>query len=431
MNDLMEELSWRGLVQDTIGEVKEHLSSKMVTGYIGFDPTADSLHIGSLVPILLLVYLQKYGHQPIALVGGATGMIGDPSGKSKERNLLDEENLNRNILGIKNQLAQYLDFDPNKPNKALLLNNYDWFKDFSFIEFARDIGKHLTVNYMMAKDSVKKRINSESQEGMSFTEFTYQLLQGYDFLHLYKNYNCTMQMGGSDQWGNITTGTELIRRIGKGNGFAFTCPLTTKTDGTKFGKSEGGENIWLDPKKTSPYKFYQFWLNTTDIDAEKYIKIYTFLDKETIESLITQHQEAPHNRLLQKELAQQVTAWVHGKDSLEKAIKASNLLFGNSTKEDLVSLDEETFLSVFDGVPSAVVSKEKINEGISITDLLSTETNFLTSKSEARRALNENSIYVNKERVDENMVATNSQLINNKYILLQRGKKKYFIIFIN
>ena len=431
MSNILEELTWRGLVQDTIGEIKEHLSNKMVTAYIGFDPTADSLHIGSLVPILLLVHLQKHGHRPIALVGGATGMIGDPSGKSKERNLLDEENLNKNIKGIKNQLERFLDFNSNEPNKALLLNNYDWFKDFSFIDFARDIGKHLTVNYMIAKDSVKKRIQSENNEGMSFTEFTYQLLQGYDFLHLYKNYDCTMQMGGSDQWGNITTGTELIRRIAGGNGFAFTCPLTTKADGTKFGKSEDGENIWLDPIKTSPYKFYQFWLNTTDIDAEKYIKIYTFLPKEEIENLIVQHQEAPHNRLLQKELAKQVTEWVHGKEAFEKAINATNLLFGNSTQEDLFSLDEETFFSVFDGVPKATIPKEKIETGITIIDLLSTESNFLSSKNEAKRALTENSILVNKEKVNETTTISATHLINNKYILLQRGKKKYFVVYVN
>ncbi len=429
-NTLFKELSWRGLVQDTIGEIENHLNSKMITGYIGFDPTADSLHIGSLVPIILLVHLQKAGHRPIALIGGATGMIGDPSGKSKERNLLDENQLQININGIKNQLERFLDFNSKEVNKAILLNNYDWFKNFSFIEFARDIGKHITVNYMMAKDSVKKRINSESQEGMSFTEFTYQLLQGYDFLYLFKNYNCTLQIGGSDQWGNITTGTELIRRIGKESGFAFTCPLTTKSDGTKFGKSESGENIWLDATKTSPYKFYQFWLNTSDIDAEKYIKIYTFLTEEEINDLISKHKEEPHLRALQKRLALELTEWVHGEKALENVLKATNLLFGNSTQVELSLIDEPTFLSIFEGVPKSKINKDVIEKGLNIVDLLAVESNFLASKGEARRALAENSIYVNKERVTESTNIDSTFLINNKYLLLQRGKKKYYILSV-
>ncbi|MCL4121488.1 UNVERIFIED_CONTAM: hypothetical protein GTU68_047239 [Idotea baltica] len=366
---------------------------------------------------MLLAHFQRCGHKPIALVGGATGMIGDPSGKSSERNLLDEKTLRFNQEAIKAQLSHFLDFTSDAENAAVLVNNYDWMKDFSFLEFIRDVGKHITVNYMMAKDSVKNRIGSESKEGMSFTEFTYQLVQGYDFLHLYENNNASIQMGGSDQWGNITTGTELIRRIGGGKGYAITCPLITKSDGSKFGKSEGG-NVWLDAKRTSPYKFYQYWLNASDEDAEKYIKIFTFLDKETIDTLITEHQETPHLRLLQKKIGEEVTLLVHGKEAYENAIKASLILFGKSTASDLKSLDEQTFLDVFDGVPQASVSIADVEE----------ETNFLKSNGEARRALKENAISVNKEKVKEDFTISKADLIANKYVLLQRGKKNYFLL---
>lgn len=428
MNALIEELEWRGLLHTTMPGVEDQLNKEMTTGYCGFDPTADSLHVGSLVPILLLVHLQRHGHQPIALIGGATGMIGDPSGKSSERNLLDEATLEHNVKGIKNQLERFLDFNGDSKNKALLVNNYDWMKDFSFIEFARDIGKHLTVNYMMAKESVKKRLGAESKVGMSFTEFTYQLFQGYDFLYLYENLNCKIQLGGSDQWGNMTTGTELIRKKAQGEAYAITCPLTTKADGTKFGKSEGGENIWLDLNRTSAYKFYQFWLNQTDSDAEKYIKIYTLLGKEEIDDLISQHQEAPHERILQKKLATEITTWVHGSTELDKAIKASAILFGQSTSEELQSLDQATFLAVFDGVPQAEIKKEKFKDGLSLINLLSEETGFLSSKSEARRAIKENSISVNKSKVNGEIDLNEKNFLNDSFILLQRGKKKYFLV---
>ncbi|TDQ28893.1 tyrosine--tRNA ligase [Tenacibaculum caenipelagi] len=428
--NLVEELRWRGMIHDIMPGTEEQLQKEMTTAYIGFDPTSDSLHIGSLVPIILLVHIEKAGHQPIALVGGATGMIGDPSGKSDERNLLNEETLANNVAGIKRTLGRFLNFDNGKENSPLLVNNYDWMKDFSFIEFARDVGKRITVNYMMAKDSVKKRITGEAGGGMSFTEFTYQLIQGYDFYHLYKTFNCKLQMGGSDQWGNITTGTELVRRMTPGEeakAFAATCPLITKADGSKFGKSEGG-NVWLDADKTSVYKFYQFWLNTSDEDAEKYIKIFTFLDKETIEALITEHKEAPHQRILQKKLAEEVTTFVHSKEELDKAIVASNILFGKSTAEDLKSLDEQTFLDVFDGVPQAEVSSEDVNEGLDMIAALSAKTGFLKSNGDARRALKENSISVNKEKISEDFVITSKDLIANKYVLLQRGKKNYFLL---
>jgi tyrosyl-tRNA synthetase len=400
---------------------------QMRSAYIGFDPTADSLHIGNLVPIMLLAFFQRCGHQPVALVGGATGMIGDPSGKSTERNLLDEAALNHNQECVRKQLSQFLDFSSGKANEAVMVNNYDWMKEFTFLDFIRDVGKHITVNYMMAKDSVKNRISGEETEGMSFTEFTYQLVQGYDFLHLFRNHNCTLQMGGSDQWGNITTGTELIRRIGGGKGYALTCPLITKSDGSKFGKSEGG-NVWLDAKRTSPYKFYQYWLNTSDEDAEKYIKIFTFLDKETIDRLIDEHQQAPHMRLLQKRLAKEVTITVHNEIEYENAVKASEILFGKSTSEDLKSLDEATFLDVFDGVPQAEISMSDIRSGVDIIGALAERTGFLKSNGEARRALKENSISVNKEKVSESSTLGSSDLINDKFILLQRGKKNYFII---
>ncbi len=425
--NFVEELRWRGLLHNIIEGTEEQLSKEVTTAYIGFDPTADSLHIGSLVQIILLMHFQQAGHKPIALVGGATGMIGDPSGKSSERNLLDEVTLNKNIKGIKNQLARFLDFESGTENTAELVNNYDWMKNLSFLDFARDIGKHITVNYMTAKDSVKNRLNAESKEGMSFTEFTYQLIQGYDFLHLYTKKNCKLQMGGSDQWGNITTGTELVRRKVQGKAYAITCPLVTKADGTKFGKSEGG-NIWLDTERTSPYKFYQYWLNASDADAEKYIKIFTFLDKSTVEKLIKEHQETPHLRLLQKTVANEVTEMVHSKEALENAIKASNILFGKSTSDDLKTLDEKTFLDVFDGVPQAEISKQDLENGLDIIEALNEKSGFLKSNGEARRALKENSISVNKEKVSEGFQLTTDNLISNNYILLQRGKKNYILL---
>ncbi|CAM1342994.1 tyrosine--tRNA ligase [Tenacibaculum aestuarii] len=428
--NLVEELQWRGMIHDIMPGTEEQLQKEMTSVYIGFDPTADSLHIGSLVPIILLVHIEKAGHQPVALVGGATGMIGDPTGKSDERNLLNEEALAKNVEGLKRTLGRFLNFDNGAKNTPLLVNNYDWMKDFSFIEFVRDVGKRITVNYMMAKDSVKKRITGEAGNGMSFTEFTYQLIQGYDFYHLYKTLNCKLQMGGSDQWGNITTGTELVRRMTPGEEakvFAATCPLITKADGSKFGKSEGG-NVWLDADKTSVYKFYQFWLNTSDEDAEKYIKIFTFLDKDTIDAVIAEHKEAPHQRALQKKLAEEVTTFVHSKEELDKAIAASNILFGNSTADDLKNLDEQTFLDVFDGVPQAEVTSDDVSEGLDMVSALAAKTGFLKSNGDARRALKENSISVNKEKVSEDFVITSKDLIADKYVLLQRGKKNYFLL---
>lgn len=427
LKNFVEELKWRGMVHDVMPETEEHLMEKVRSAYVGFDPTADSLHIGNLVPIMILSFLQRCGHKPVALVGGATGMIGDPSMKNTERNLLDEETLKKNQAGVHKQLSQFLDFSSDIDNPAVLVNNYDWMKEFSFLDFIRNVGKHITVNYMMAKDSVKTRLSGETADGLSFTEFTYQLIQGYDFVHLYNNLGCTLQMGGSDQWGNITTGTELIRRMEGGKGFALTCPLITKSDGSKFGKSEGG-NIWLDADKTSPYKFYQYWLNSSDEDAEKYIKIFTFLDKETIESIISQHREAPHLRVLQKRLAEEVTATVHGNGEVEKAIKASEILFGNSTAEDLKTLDEKTFLDVFDGVPQADIPKGEILEGMDIIGALAEKTGFLKSNGEARRALKENSISVNREKVSEDFQISKTDLINDRFVLLQRGKRNYFII---
>ena len=427
MKNFIEEVTWRGMLHDVMPGTEEHLMEQMRVAYVGIDPTADSLHIGHLVGVMLLKHFQLSGHKPLALVGGATGMIGDPSGKSNERNLLDETTLRHNQEALKGQLARFLDFTSNASNAAELVNNYDWMKDFSFLDFIRDIGKHITVNYMMSKDSVKKRLSSEASEGMSFTEFTYQLVQGYDFLHLYKEKQCSLQMGGSDQWGNITTGTELVRRIASGKAYALTCPLITKADGTKFGKSEGG-NIWLDSARTSPYKFYQYWLNTSDVDAEKYIKIFTFLSKEEIEVLTEKHRESPHLRLLQKRLAEEITVMVHSALDLENAIKASNILFGNATSEDLKQLDEATFLEVFDGVPQANISKQEIEAGINIIDVLNEKTGFFKSNGEARRALSANSISVNKEKVTEEFVLTNTNLINNQFVLLQSGKKNYFVI---
>ena len=432
MKNLVEELRWRGLFHDMMPGTEEQLLKEATTAYIGFDPTADSLHIGSLVQIILLMHLRKSGHKAIALVGGATGMIGDPSGKSNERNLLDEATLNHNVEGIKSVLSRFLDFDAKDENAPILVNNYDWMKDFSFIDFARDIGKRITVNYMMSKDSVKKRLSGEEgAEGMSFTEFTYQLIQGYDFYHLHKHYNCLLQMGGSDQWGNITTGTELVRRMNVGNdekskAYALTTPLITKADGSKFGKSEGG-NVWLDADKTSVYKFYQFWLNATDLDAEKYIKIFTFLDKETIEKLIAEHNEAPRLRTLQKRLAEEITTMVHSKEDLENAIVASNAFFSPSMDE-LKKLDKKTFLEVFDGVPHAEISMEDLNEGLDMIAALAAKTNFLASNSDARRELKQNSISLNKEKVGEDKIIKKEDLINNQFLLLQKGKKNYYVI---
>ncbi|AWX44104.1 Tyrosine--tRNA ligase [Flagellimonas maritima] len=428
--NFVQELQWRGMVHDSMPGAEEHLMEGMQAAYVGIDPTADSLHIGHLVSVMMLRHFQLAGHKPFALVGGATGMIGDPSGKSSERNLLDEKTLRHNQEALKKQLGRFLDFESDEPNAAVLVNNYDWMKDFSFLDFIRDVGKHITVNYMMAKDSVKKRLSSDAKEGMSFTEFTYQLVQGYDFLYLYQNHNCTLQMGGSDQWGNITTGTELIRRIGGGKGYALTCPLITKADGTKFGKTESG-NVWLDPERTSPYRFYQYWLNTSDEDAEKYIKIFTFLNKEEIEDLISEHKKVPHLRLLQKKLAEEITIKVHSKIDLENAIKASNILFGKSTSQDLKHLDEKTFLDVFEGVPQANISKEELEQGLDMIGALAAKTGFLGSNGEARRELKQNSISVNKERVKEDYLITASDLINNRFVLLQRGKKNYFVLIVN
>lgn len=432
MRNLVEELRWRGLVHDLIPGTEEQLTKESTTAYIGFDPTADSLHIGSLLPIILLKHLQDFGHKPIALVGGATGKIGDPSGKSDERSLLDDNQLELNVNGIRVQLERFLDFSPTKTNAALLLNNIDWMKDFSFIDFARDVGKRITVNYMMSKDSVKNRLASSSNVGMSFTEFTYQLLQGYDFYYLYKNHNCKLQMGGSDQWGNITTGTEIIRKMEEGteerNAFALTCPLVTKSDGSKFGKSEGG-NIWLDADKTSPYAFYQFWLNQSDEDAESYIKLFTFLDQKEIAELIASHKTEPHKRLLQKKLSEELTIFVHGKQELEKAIKTSEILFSKSAgKTELDSLDEKTFLAVFDGVAQKELLISVLTKGINCLELFSTVSEFLPSLSEARRALKENSLHINKEKISSEITIDESFLINKKFILLQRGKKNYYIL---
>ncbi|MFN3942921.1 MAG: tyrosine--tRNA ligase [Flavobacterium sp.] len=428
MKNLVEELRWRGLLHDVMPGTEEQLLKESTTAYIGFDPTSDSLHIGSLVPIILLVHLQQFGHRPVALVGGATGMIGDPSGKSDERNLLDEATLEKNVAGIKNLLSKFLTFDENNPIAPILVNNYDWMKDFSFIQFARDVGKRITVNYMMAKDSVKKRFTGDGP-GMSFTEFTYQLIQGYDFYHLYKNYGCLLQMGGSDQWGNITTGTELIRRMNVGEeakAYAMTCPLITKSDGSKFGKSEGG-NIWLTADKTSVYKFYQFWLNVSDEDAAKYIKIFTFLDQSTIEALIEEHQQAPHLRILQKRLAEEVTVFVHSREAFEKAVEASQVLFGGNS-ESLKRLDETTFLEIFEGVPQKELPKEILNEPIDLVEFLVQHSGFLPSNAEARRALKENSIAINKDKVGETYQITTNDLINKQFVLLQRGKKNYFVV---
>ena len=430
MKEFIKELKWRGMLHDVIPGTEEQLSKNKTVGYIGFDPTSDSLHIGSLVPIFILKHFQNSGHTPIVLLGGATGMIGDPSGKSDERNLLDKKILKHNEKKLKLQFEKFLDFKSNIPNKALLVNNYDWMSKFSIIDFSRDIGKHITVNYMMGKESVKKRISKDTTQGMSFTEFTYQLIQGYDFLHLYKEMNCLLQMGGSDQWGNITTGTELIRRKENKKAFAMTCPLIKKSDGSKFGKSEGG-NIWLDKDKTSVYKFYQYWLNISDEDAINYIKVFTFLSKENVEDIIQEHNEDRSRRLLQNKIAEIVTIMVHSEQDLNNAIKASKVLFGKSSKEDLESLDEKTFNEIFEGVPSSIISLEKLSNEIDIENLLSLETNFLKSMSDARRSLKENSISVNKNKIKETYKISKSDLINNKYVLLQRGRKNYHLVIFN
>ncbi|PCJ80676.1 MAG: tyrosine--tRNA ligase [Bacteroidetes bacterium] len=421
--DLIAELKWRGMLHDIMPGLEEQLVKECTTGYVGFDPTADSLHIGNLVPVMLLVHWQRAGHKPMVLVGGATGMVGDPSGKSKERQLLDLDVMQHNLDCQKAQLEKFLDFEGN--NSAVVVNNFDWFKNLNFLEFIRDVGKHITVNYMMSKDSVKNRL----EQGMSFTEFSYQLVQGYDFYHLWKNKNCMVQMGGSDQWGNIVTGTELIRKKGGGQAFAMTAPLITKADGSKFGKSEGG-NIWIDKNKTSAYKFYQYWINAADEDAGKYIRIFTLKTKEEIEALEALHSENPRARVLQKALAEDITQRVHGKDDLNTAIAASGILFGKSAKSDLESLPESEFLSVFEGVDKAEIKIHTVNEGVSIIDLLSEHTGFLSSKGEARRALKENSIRVNKDLVDDSKTISNGDLINGRQLLLQKGKKNYFLVLV-
>ena len=426
--NFVDELKWRGMIHDIMPGTEELLNKEKASGYIGFDPTADSLHIGHMVQVMLLVHFQRSGHTPIALVGGATGMIGDPSGKSEERNLLDETSLRKNEDAIKKQLSHFLDFKSEKANKALMVNNYDWMKGFSFLDFIRDIGKHITVNYMMSKDSVKKRIGSESKEGMSFTEFSYQLVQGADFLHLYKSHGCKLQMGGSDQWGNIVTGTELIRRKTGGEAFALTCPLITKSDGTKFGKTESG-NVWLDPEKTTPYQFYQFWLNVSDEDAARYIKIFTILGKDEIESIIIEHNKAPHERLLQRRLAEEVTVMVHSRDEYEGAVEASQILFGKGTTQSLRKMNENTFLSVFEGVPVFDVKREVISKGVSISDLCAEHSQVFASKGELRRLVQGGGLSINKEKVENaDKILGQEVLLNNKYLLIQKGKKNYFLI---
>lgn len=429
--NFVEALRWRGMIHDITPGTEEQLVKEITTAYVGIDPTADSLHIGHLVGIMMLKHLQMAGHKPLALIGGATGMIGDPSGKSQERNLLDEPTLRHNQECLKKQLSKFLDFETESPNKAELVNNYDWMKDYSFLEFIRDVGKHITVNYMMSKDSVKKRLSAESASGMSFTEFTYQLVQGYDFLYLYQNKQCKLQMGGSDQWGNITTGTELIRRKlgGENQAFALTCPLITKADGGKFGKTESG-NVWLDPEKTTPYAFYQFWLNCSDEDAAKYVKIFTLMNQDEIEKLIEEHKQAPHLRLLQKALAREITVRVHSEEALKGAEEASQILFGKATTDALRRLDEKTLLSVFDGVPTFTVPKDIIAKGLDITDFLAAETAVFSSKGEARRMLKDNGLSINKEKVNETYQISSSDLLNEKYILVQKGKKNYFLVII-
>ncbi len=430
IKNFIEELRWRGMIHDMIPGTEEMMAKEKVSAYLGIDPTADSLHIGHLVGVMMLRHLQLAGHRPIALIGGATGMIGDPSMKSAERKLLDEETLRHNQESIKAQLSKFLDFDSDKENAAVLVNNYDWMKEFSFLEFIRDIGKHLTVNYMMAKDSVKKRLSGESREGMSFTEFSYQLLQGYDYLHLYRHYGCKLQMGGSDQWGNITTGTELIRRKDSGEAYALTCPLITKADGGKFGKTESG-NVWLDPERTSPYAFYQFWLNVSDDDAAKYIKIFTTLEKSEIDNLIQQQEAEAHLRPLQRRLAEEITVMVHSREEYEAAVEASNILFGRGTKEQLQKLSAKMVASVFEGVPQFELEGSKLDEGLKLIDLLTDETDILPSKGEMRKLVKANGLSLNKEKVaDSEMLVTKAELIAERYLLVQKGKKNYFLITI-
>ena len=427
--NFVEELTWRGMIHSMMPGTEEQLEKEMTTAYLGIDPTADSLHIGHLVGVMMLRHFQRCGHKPLALVGGATGMIGDPSGKSAERNLLDETTLRHNQECIKKQLSRFLDFDSDAPNAAEMVNNYDWMKDFSFLAFIRDIGKHITVNYMMAKDSVKKRLSAESSVGMSFTEFTYQLVQGFDFYHLFETKNCKLQLGGSDQWGNITTGTELIRRKLGGEAFALTCPLITKADGGKFGKTESG-NVWLDRRYTSPYKFYQFWLNVSDADAEKYIKIFTFLPKEEVEALVAEHSQAPHLRVLQKRLAKEITIMVHSEQDYEMAVEASNILFGNATSDSLKKLDEETLLAVFDGVPTFEVSKEVVL-GKKLMDVLTDDAAVFASKGEMRKLIQNGGFAVNKEKVSDLELVLNAEnLLNEKYLLVQKGKKNYYLLIL-
>jgi len=428
--NFVDELKWRGMIHDIMPGTEDLLNKEKTSGYIGFDPTADSLHIGHMVQVMLLVHFQRAGHTPIALVGGATGMIGDPSGKSEERNLLDETTLRKNQEAIKNQLSHFLDFNSDKTNRAVMVNNYDWMKEYSFLQFIREIGKHITVNYMMSKDSVKKRIGSESKDGMSFTEFSYQLVQGTDFLHLYTSHGCKLQMGGSDQWGNIVTGTELIRRKAGGEAYALTCPLITKADGTKFGKTESG-NVWLNPEKTTPYQFYQFWLNVSDEDAARYIKIFTILGREEIDNIITEHNKAPHERFLQRRLAEEVTIMVHSRQDYEGAVEASQILFGKGTTESLKKMTESTFLSVFEGVPVFDITRDIISSGVSVADLCAGHTQVFPSKGELRRLVQGGGLSINKEKIDnpDSLVGQDS-LLNNKYLLVQKGKKNYYLIRI-
>lgn len=428
--NFIEELTWRGMIHTVMPGAEEQLNKEMTTAYLGIDPTADSLHIGHLVGVMMLKHFQRAGHKPIALVGGATGMIGDPSMKSQERKLLDEETLRHNQEAIKKQLAKFLDFDSDAPNAAELVNNYDWMKNFSFLDFIRDVGKHITVNYMMAKDSVKKRLSGESQQGMSFTEFSYQLVQGYDFLTLYKEKNCKLQLGGSDQWGNITTGTELIRRTVGGEAYALTCPLITKADGTKFGKTESG-NVWLDPRYTSPYKFYQFWLNVADDDAEKYIKIFTALSKEEIDELVAEQAKDPGLRPLQKRLAKEITTMVHSAEDYEAAVEASQILFSNKASETLHKIDEDTLLAVFEGVPQFEIARQDIEAGTKIVDLLTEKAPVFPSKGELRKLAQQGGVSINKEKItDVNVPVSTDILLNNKYILVQKGKKNYFLLIV-
>ena len=426
--NFVEELRWRGMIHNIMPGTEEQLAKEQTTAYVGIDPTADSLHIGHLVSVMMMKHLQMAGHKPIFVIGGATGMIGDPSGKSLERNLLDEDTIQKNMAGIKAQLSKFIDFNSNEPNAAIMVNNYDWMKNFSFLDFIREVGKHITVNYMMSKDSVKKRLSADSTNGMSFTEFTYQLVQGYDFLYLRRNYNCLLQMGGSDQWGNITTGGELIRRKDGGEAYGLTWPLMTKSDGKKFGKTESG-NVWLDPQRTSPYKFYQFWLNVSDSDAERYIKIFTSIEKEEIEALIAEHREAPHLRILQKRLAKEVTVMVHSEEDYNAAVDASNILFGNATSEALRKLDEDTLLAVFEGVPQFEISRDALAEGVKAVDLFVDNAAVFASKGEMRKLVQGGGVSLNKEKLAAfDQVITAADLLDEKYLLVQRGKKNYYLL---